>query len=65
VRLILARMEQARLQRQLRSAIETLKAMPADDQLAANENLGGLYQRIKETDGAVRDLEMLVLRGSP
>jgi hypothetical protein len=39
--------------------------MPADDQLAANENLGGLYQRIKETDGAVRDLEMLVLRGSP
>jgi DNA primase len=64
VRLILARMEQARLQRQLRSAIETLKAMPADDQLTANENLGGLYQRIKETDGEVRELETMVLRGN-
>lgn len=64
VKLILARLEQARLQRQLRSAIETLKEMPAGDQLAANENLGGLYQRIKETDGEVRELETAVLRGS-
>jgi DNA primase len=64
VRLILARLQQARLQRQLRSAIETLKAMPADDQLAANQNLGGLYLQIKETDGEVRDLETQVLRGN-
>jgi hypothetical protein len=63
VRLILARIQQARLQRQLRSAIDTLREMPSGDQLAATENLGGLYQRIKETDGEVRDLEMLVLRG--
>ncbi len=64
VRLILARLQQARLQRQLRSAIETLKAMPADDQLAANQNLGSLYLQIKEMEGEVRDLEMLVLRGN-
>lgn len=64
VRLILARLEQARLQRQLRSAIETLKGMPAEDQLAANQTLGSLYLRIKETEGAVRDLETQVLKGN-
>jgi DNA primase len=64
VRLILARLQQARLQRQLRSAIETLKEMPSEDQLAATDNLGGLYQRIRETDGEVRELETLVLRGN-
>jgi DNA primase len=64
VRLILARMEQARLQRQLRSAIETLPGMEAEDQLAATENLRSLNARIKETDGEVRDLETMVMRGS-
>lgn len=64
VRLVLARLRQARLQRQLRSAIETLKAMPVDDQIAANGNLAELYLQIRESDGEVRELETLVMRGA-
>jgi PleD family two-component response regulator len=65
VRLVLARLRQARLQRQLRSAIETLKAMPVDDQITANGNLAELYLQIRESDGEVRELETLVVRGAP
>lgn len=64
IRLILARLQQARLQRQLRSARDALREMPSDDQLAATASLDGLNRQIKETDGEVHELETLVLRGN-